>query len=88
MSRHEEPPVHNRVAVFRAERGVSRRELAAAVEVHPQTIGYVERGEYRPSLSLALRLAAYFAVPVEVLFSLTAFPPLGAPHPTPEEATA
>ena len=77
----------NRVAAFRAERGVSRRELASAVNVHPQTIGYVERGEYSPSLSLALRLAAYFGIPVEVLFSLTPFPPLGVTTPAPEEAT-
>ena len=87
MSRHEEPPVHNRIAVFRAERGASRRELAAAVGVHPQTIGYIERGEYRPSLSLSLRLAGHFGVPVEALFSLTPFPPLGTSHPQPEEAT-
>jgi DNA-binding XRE family transcriptional regulator len=55
--------------------------------VHPQTIGYIERGEYRPSLSLSLRLAGHFGVPVEALFSLTPFPPLGISHPQPEEAT-
>lgn len=86
MPRPEEPPVHNRVAVFRAERGVSRRDLAAAVDVHYQTIGYVERGEYRPSLALALRMARFFDVPVEALFSLDAFPRLGAPIPHAEES--
>ena len=34
--------------------------------MHYQTVGYLERGEYSPSLYLALRLAAYFEVPVEV----------------------
>jgi DNA-binding XRE family transcriptional regulator len=65
--------VHNRVAMLRAERGISRRELAEALGVHNQTIGYLERGEFSPSLHLAIRLAAYFDVPVEVVFSLKPF---------------
>jgi putative transcriptional regulator len=69
--------VHNRIAMLRAERGISRRELADAVEVHYQTIGYIERSEYSPSLHLALRIAEFFGVPVEVVFSLTRFPRLG-----------
>ncbi len=69
--------VHNRIAMLRAERGISRRELADAVEVHYQTVGYLERGEFSPSLHLALRICAYFEVPVEVVFSLTRFPRLG-----------
>ena len=47
--------VHNRIAVLRADRRVSRRELAEALGVHYQTVGYLERGEYAPSLHLALR---------------------------------
>lgn len=70
--------VHNRIAVLRAERKVSRRELAEALGVHYQTIGYLERGEYSPSLHLALRLAAYFEVPVEVVFSTEPFPRIGS----------
>jgi putative transcriptional regulator len=69
--------VHNRIAMLRAERGISRRELADAVQVHYQTIGYLERGEYSPSLHLALRIAEVFDVPTEVVFSLTPFPRLG-----------
>lgn len=69
--------VHNRIAVLRAERGVSRRQLAEALGVHYQTVGYLERGEYSPSLHLALRIAAFFDVPVEVLFSLEPFPRIG-----------
>lgn len=70
--------VYNRIAMLRAERGVSRAELAQALGVHYQTVGYLERGEYSPSLHLALRIAAYFDVPVEVVFSLAAFPRLGS----------
>jgi putative transcriptional regulator len=69
--------VHNRVAMLRAERRISRRELAEALGVHYQTIGYLERGEFSPSLHLALRIAGYFDVPVEVVFSLTPFRRLG-----------
>jgi DNA-binding XRE family transcriptional regulator len=66
--------VHNRIALLRAEQGVSRRELAEELGVHYQTVGYLERGEYNPSLHLALRLAEFFGVPVEVLFSTRPFP--------------
>ena len=70
--------IYNRIAMLRAERGISRRELAGALGVHYQTVGYLERGEYSPSLYLALRIAAYFEVPVEVIFSTERFPRLGA----------
>lgn len=69
--------IHNRIAMLRAERGISRRELAEAVGVHYQTVGYLERGEYSPSLYLALRIAEYFEVPVEVIFSTAPFPRIG-----------
>jgi len=59
-----------------AHRRVSRRELAEALGVHYQTVGYLERGEYAPSLHLALRIARYFDVPVESVFSLEEFPRL------------
>ncbi|MEU1425506.1 helix-turn-helix transcriptional regulator [Nocardia sp. NPDC056611] len=64
--------------MLRAERGISRRELAEALGVHYQTVGYLERGEYSPSLHLALRLATYFEVPVEIIFSTTPFPRIGS----------
>ncbi|MEV8512026.1 helix-turn-helix transcriptional regulator [Dactylosporangium sp. NPDC051484] len=70
--------IHNRIAMLRAERKVSRRDLADALGVHYQTIGYLERGEFSPSLHLALRVAEYFDVPVEVVFSIHPFPRLGA----------
>ncbi len=69
--------VYNRIAMLRAERGISRRQLADALGVHYQTVGYLERGEYSPSLHLALRIAQHFEVPVEVLFSLAPFPRIG-----------
>lgn len=64
---------YNRIAVLRAERGLSRRDLAEAVGVNFQTIGYLERGNYNASLELALKLAAFFEVPLDMVFSLTPF---------------
>ena len=46
-----------------------------ALSVH--AAGYLERGEYSPSLHLALRIADHFEVPVEAIFSITPFPRLG-----------
>lgn len=70
--------VFNRIAMLRAERGISRRELADELGVHYQTIGYLERGEYSPSLYLALKIAEYFDVSLEVVFSVRPFPRLGS----------
>jgi DNA-binding XRE family transcriptional regulator len=69
--------IYNRIAMLRAERGISRRELAESLGVHYQTIGYLERGEYSPSLYLALSMAEYFDVTVEVMFSTRPFPRIG-----------
>jgi DNA-binding XRE family transcriptional regulator len=69
--------VYNRIAMLRAERGISRRELADALGVHYQTIGYLERGEFSPSLYVALKIAEFFEVPIETLFALQPFVQLG-----------
>jgi len=66
----------NRISLFRRERGLSRKELADLVSVNPQTIGYLERGDYRPTVELALKLAQAFGVSVETLFALEPFPSL------------
>ena len=68
--------VHNRIAMLRAERGISRRELASALGVHYQTIGYLERGDYNPSLELAFRISELFSLPIEAIFSREPFAPL------------
>ena len=68
--------LHNRIAVLRAEHGLSRQQLADAVDVNYQTIGYLERGDYNPSLELAFRLGEVFGVPVEAIFSRQPFRPM------------
>jgi DNA-binding XRE family transcriptional regulator len=68
--------VHNRLAVLRAERGLSRKQLADRLGVNFQTVGYIERGDYNPSLELALTIAELFRLPVEAIFSLKPMTPL------------
>jgi len=68
--------LYNRLPVLRAERGLSRQELADAVGVNYQTIGYLERGDYNPSLELAFKLAEYFGLPIEAIFSTRPLKPL------------
>ena len=76
INKDAEPPVYNRLAALRTDRGMTRRALADAVGVHYQTIGYLERGEYKPSLVMALRIAARCELPAEAVFSLHAFKPM------------
>ncbi len=68
--------IYNRIQVFRNERDLSRQELAEMVGVNFQTIGYLEREEYNPSLDLAFRLAEVFGLPVEMVFSTGPMKPL------------
>jgi putative transcriptional regulator len=70
--------LYNRLPVLRAERSVTRAELALAVGVNPQTIGFLERGDYGPTLDLALRICEYFHLPVEAVFSLREFTPMSS----------
>lgn len=71
-----EAPLFNRLAVLRAERGLTRQQLAEAVEVNYQTVGYLERGDYSPSLDLAFRLSEFFSLPIEAIFAREPFVPL------------
>ena len=71
-----ESGLYNRIAVLRAERDVSRQDLAEAVGVNYQTIGFLERGDYGPSLKLAFAIAEYFRLPIDAIFSTQPFRPL------------
>ena len=70
--------LYTRLPMLRSERAISRKDMAALLGIHYQTIGYIERGEYMPALDIAMRAAAYFDLPVEAVFSLTPFPALTA----------
>ena len=61
---------------MREDNGWSRKELAEKLGVNFQTIGYLERCEYSPSLDLAFKISALFGLPIEKIFSKTPFKPL------------
>ena len=62
--------------MLRVERGLTRQQLAEALGVNYQTVGYLERGDYNPSLELAFRIAEFFDLPIEAVFSRQAFQPM------------
>ena len=65
----EQLVLKNRLKVARAERGLSQGDLAKLVGVSRQTISQIERGDYSPSVTLALKLAKICQVTVEDIFS-------------------
>ena len=68
--------IYNRISLLRKERAISRKELADAIGVNFQTVGYLEREEYNPSIDLAFRICEYFGLPVDFVFSVAPFKPL------------
>jgi DNA-binding XRE family transcriptional regulator len=67
-TREQEGIVANRLEQFRVAANLSRAELAEIVGVNYQTIGYIERSEYSPSLMLAFKLATALGTTVDELF--------------------
>ena len=61
-------PLYNCLKEFRATRGVNQQEMGQLVGVSRQTISQIERGDYSPSVTLALKIAKVFDVPVEQIF--------------------
>lgn len=66
--REDADRVENRIEAVRLERGLTRQQLADLVGVHYQTIGYIERGDYSPSLALAIRIAQVLNAGITDLF--------------------
>ena len=65
----QKAPLYNRLSALCAERGLSRQQLAAILDVSPSTVICIERGEYNPSLELSLRIGQLFNLPVEEIFT-------------------
>lgn len=64
-------PLNNRLKELRARDGVNQQELGKLAGVSRQTISLIERGDYSPSVTLALKLAQIFQVTVEDIFMYT-----------------
>lgn len=62
--------IKNEVHRLRAARGVTQEQLADSVGVSRQTIIAIEKGNYTPSVLLALKIAHYFKESVETIFIL------------------
>ncbi|HEX7734601.1 MAG TPA: helix-turn-helix transcriptional regulator [Ktedonobacteraceae bacterium] len=77
--------ITNRLIALRQERGLSREELAAQLQIHPSTVIEMERGRYLPSLRLALRLSELFELPIEAIFLSPTPPERGGERPSSEE---
>ncbi len=58
----------NHVKKLRTEKNITQEELAAAVSVSRQTIIAIEKGNYIPSLLLAMQLSQYFRLRIEDIF--------------------
>jgi len=68
--------IYNRISILRKGRGISRKNLAKEIGVNFQTVGYLEREEYNPSLDLAFRISEFFNLPVDVVFSTKPMKPI------------
>lgn len=61
-------PLYNRLKEYRAKIGVNQQEMGQLVDVSRQTISQIERGDYSPSVTLALKIARVFDAHVEDIF--------------------
>ena len=61
-------PLYNHLKEYRARLGVNQQQLGAMVQTSRQTISQIERGDYSPSVTLALKIAKVCGVKVEDIF--------------------
>lgn len=61
-------PLYNHLKEYRAKINVNQHEMGKLVGVSRQTISQIERGDYSSSVTLALKIAKVFDVPVEAIF--------------------
>jgi putative transcriptional regulator len=63
--------IQNNVSLYRTEKNMTQEELAGLVSVSRQTIIALEKGNYTPSILLALKIAQVFKTPVEKIFTIS-----------------
>ncbi len=56
---------------LRVERGITQEDLAIAIGVSRQTIIAIVKGEYTPSVHLALKISRFFKLPVDTIFKIS-----------------
>ncbi len=62
-------PLYNRLKEYRAKKDLNQQQLGSLVNASRQTISLIERGDYSPSVTLAIKIAKVFDVSVEDIFS-------------------
>lgn len=62
--------VNNQIKLIRESRNIKQNEMAEALSVSRQTMTAIEKMKYNPSLELSLKIANYFNLSVEKIFSL------------------
>jgi len=62
--------VSNRIKELRALQNLSQLDLAQMVGVRRETIVFLEKGKYNPSLKLAFDISRIFKLPIEQVFIL------------------
>ncbi|API88332.1 transcriptional regulator [Marinilactibacillus sp. 15R] len=62
--------VINYIREIRKEKGITQIKMAEDLQVTRQTINAIEKNKYNPSLELALKLIAYFDLPIDDIFIL------------------
>ena len=67
--------ISNKVNEYRKDKGSTQQELADAVGVTRQTIIAIEKGNYTPSVLLAMKIAKFFNKKVEEVFKIKKPPP-------------
>lgn len=63
--------IKNEVFSLRSKMGITQEVLAEHMKVSRQTIIAIEKGNYTPSILLALKLAGFFNTPVEKIFKIS-----------------
>lgn len=62
--------ISNTVCKLRSERGITQEELGDKIGVSRQTVIAIEKGNYTPSVLLAIKIAKFFGEPVEKIFQI------------------
>lgn len=62
--------INNKVSKYRSDLNITQEELANAIGVSRQTIISLEKGNYTPSILLALKIASFFKLSVEKIFTI------------------
>ncbi len=63
--------ISNTVQKLRTEQSVTQEELASHVGVSRQTIIAIEKGNYTPSVMLAIKISEFFKTPLEKIFKIS-----------------